>query len=46
MSQDLIHPTIPPNTAVSKYAYSELIISRGEDPKWQIPYLSSPPQNL
>lgn len=42
MSQDLIHWAIgiPFNTAVSKYAYSECIISRGEDPKWQIP---SPP---
>ncbi len=28
-----------------KNAYSDLIISRGKDPKWQIPFLSSPPQN-
>lgn len=53
MSQDLIHWAIgiPPNTVVSKYAYSELIISRDEDPKWWVPSLlsdslSSPPKNL
>lgn len=48
MSQDLIQWAIGilSKPAVSKYAYSEMIISRGEDPKWQIPCLTSPTQNL
>lgn len=48
MSQDLIRwaTGILSKPAVSKYAYSEMIISRGEDPKWQVPCLSSPTHNL
>lgn len=47
MSQDLIHWAIgiAPNTVGSEYAYSEFIISTGDDPKLQMPCLSSPPQN-
>lgn len=48
MSDDLIMGAIgiPSKPAVSKYAYSEMIISRVIDPKWQVPCLSSPPKNL